>query len=311
MTCTAFQTLVKVLPRAQKALQVDCNREVDRDPLDISDDSSIHRHQLWTNPAFGWYAVELMCDANMSFPIFPEGKINWLYRACFWKNSPQQYENHRSILPLIHAWHLHSDLSNRGAKAILNAALIAKDSTIEMVANALNHPLEVVEAYEALFFNVVDRRHDIMYLRNVAYPNTRLEEELENYLVETPLDVLLLRIGYNRGFKEVLYAAGLQENPEANLTAAEATERFQHEMLVTGCKLATAGFLNYEKQHPVIKATLEFIKASKSSKQASGGTGGGSGNEPGLGEVLKAQFAAAPLEAPGKAQGPKTVPATA
>jgi hypothetical protein len=40
----------------------------------------------------------------------------------------------------------------------------------------------------------------------------------------------------------------------------------------------------------VIKATLEFIKVSKSSKQASGDTAGGSGNEPGLGEVLKAQF---------------------
>ena len=96
------------------------------------------------------------------------------------------------------------------------------------------------------------------------------------------------------------------------MTTAEATELFQRDMLVTGCKLATAGFLNYEKQHPVIKATLDFIKASKSSKE-SVASGGGSGNEPGLGEVLKAQFADAPVEAPKrrKAPEPEMMPATA
>ena len=112
-------------------------------------------------------------------------------------------------------------------------------------------------------FNVLDRKNDCTYLRNIAYPHGRLEEQLENYLLETPLDVLLLRIGYNGQLKDVLYAAGLRDNPTADMTGAEAAALLHEAFLSTGCVLATNGFLNQAKMHPAIAATLDLIKASE------------------------------------------------
>ena len=124
-------------------------------------------------------------------------------------------------------------------------------------------PGDVVAAYESLFFSVLSRSDELMFLRNIAYPNSRYVELSEKYLDETSLDVLLLRIGYNGGLENVLYAAGLQDDPTADMTAAEAAQLFNEAILSTGCMLASNGFLNHGKQHPVITATLELIKASK------------------------------------------------
>ena len=214
-------------------------------------------------PDFGWYAVERLCAAGVEFPIFPEGKINWLFRAWLWKNDPDEYKNHPSIIPLRNALDIHADASNRPTRALLNAALISSDATIEAVASALGLPCDVVAAYEALFFNVLDRRDDQTYLANIVYPNTRLEEQLEDYLEVTSLDVLLLRIGYNGQLKDVLYAGGLRDNPTAGMTGAEAAARLEEAFLATGCVLATNGFLNQAKMHPAIAATLELIKNSR------------------------------------------------
>ena len=247
-------------------------------------------YHLYHNPAFGWHVVECLCDLNRDLPIFPEGKLRWLFRALLWKTSPELYGDHPSVVPVIDAWDINSGEANRATRAVLNAALIAEDATIEAVAAALNLPVNTVEAYEVLFFDVIGRKDNPMYLRNVAYPNTRLEETLDNYLEETDPDTLLLRIGYNQGLQQVLLAAGLQGNPAADMTEGEAAVQFKDEMLATSIKLVAAGFLNYEKKHPAIKGAMEFIKASKTSRQTAGGAKDEAGNEPGLAEVLAAQL---------------------
>ena len=234
--------------------------------------------------------MECLCGSNRDFPIFAAGKLNWLFRAFLWKTSPELYGDHPSVVPVIDAWNIKSGEANRATRAVLNAALIAGDATIEAVAAALNLPVNTVEAYEVLFFNVIDRKEDPMYLRNIAYPETRLVETLDHYLEETDPDTLLLRIGYNQGLQQVLLAAGLQDNPAAGMTGAEAAVQFKDGMLATSIKLVAAGFLNYEKKHPAIKGAMEFIKASKTSRQAAGGAKDEAGNDRGLAETLNAQL---------------------
>ncbi len=273
-----FDKLFRWLPRKPKS-SASSRRRAGDNPI-VDDDYVSRYDHYYSNPAFGWFAVKRLCAAGGGFPLFPEGKINWLFRAWLWQNHPDKYQNHRSIIPLRNALEIHADPSSRATRAILNAALISRDATIEAVAAALGLPCDVVAAYEAVFFNVLDRRDDQTYLANLVYPSSRLEEQLENYLLETDLDVLLLRIGYNGQLKDVLYAAGLRDNPTAGMTGAEAAALLEGAFLATGCALATSGFLNQAKMHPAIAATLELVKASSCAGHPSGpGTDGGNMGE--------------------------------
>ncbi len=54
-----------------------------------------------------------------------------------------------------------------------------------------------MEAFEILFFNVLDRHEDGLYLSHIVYPEGRLVEFDENYFANTPDCDLILRAGYN------------------------------------------------------------------------------------------------------------------
>jgi hypothetical protein len=231
-----------------------------------------------------------MSGAGMAFPMFPEGKLVWLYRAHLWLQNSDRYDDHPSFHPVIHALELNSNPSHRGFKALLQALLIAEDSTFELIAEALNLPRPTVEAYDSLFFNMMDRREDFLYLQHVAYPNSRLEEMAEGYLENANLDQLLLRVAYNEGMAAALSIAGMKDNPAGRMSVAELTESLHRDTVVTGCKLAAAGFLKYEKQHPSIKATLDLIRAGKSKARA-GGDGVTQGeDQDSFAEVLQGQL---------------------
>ena len=111
----------------------------------------------------------------------------------------------------------------------------------------------------------------------------------DSYLEETSLDVLLLRIGHNRGLQAVLYAAGLRDNPTSDMTATEAAAQLEQAILSTGCGLVGAGLLNGEKMHPAIKATMELINATRRLWVAAGGNEDGS-----MGAVCAKAMAAGP-----------------
>lgn len=269
-----FRKLVEVLARNLRSCPTTSCHAGDEEFPETS-----FKRRTYNRPDCGWVVVELLCAANMKFPIFPEGKINRLFQARLWKMWPDQYGDHPSIAPVRHAHSLHADGANLATRTILNAALMAKDATIEKVAAALGLPEKTIEAYEALFFNVLDRRDDALYLRNIVYPESRLVELCDNYLEETSLDVLLLRIGYNSGLEAVLYAAGLKDNPTANMTATEAAAALEQAIMSTGCGLAGAGLLNGEKMHPTIKATMDLVNATRTRWVANGGNPDGSISE--------------------------------
>lgn len=53
-------------------------------------------------------------------------------------------------------------------KLTLNAMLLARDATVEQVAEALKFRVSPVDAYAALFFDVLDRKDDPAYLLMAA-----------------------------------------------------------------------------------------------------------------------------------------------
>ncbi|MEI7912892.1 MAG: hypothetical protein WCK77_24980, partial [Verrucomicrobiota bacterium] len=132
-----FAKLANMLPRSPRQCSYTSVISNDNPFADYG-----QRRAEYMRPDFGWFAVKRLCAAGVAFPIFPEGKINWLFKALLWKNRPDIYHNHRSIIPLRYALTIHAGESGRSTRAILNAALIARDATIEAVTAALGLPCD-------------------------------------------------------------------------------------------------------------------------------------------------------------------------
>lgn len=241
----------------------------------------------YTDLAFGWRAARRLADAQAAFPLFPSGRMHWVYLAWLFFQDQERYCGHPRFRPLIDAYLLNASVDGRPSREALNAMLITSEATLEEVARRSGMPLAVVDAYEALFFNVLDRREDHMFLRNLVYPHSRMEEMLEGYFDKGNMGQILLRMGYNKTIDEVLYFAGFRSSYGADLNYADAVDAFQTQVMTSGVILASNGFLMHRKQHVTINSARGIVQAGKiGGQEVVGGEAGGS-----LGDALSSQLA--------------------
>lgn len=233
---------------------------------------------------FGWKAAMALGESSCEFPLFLEDRDLWVYRAWLMHRQPN-LAGHTGFHPIMEAVHLHKDPIHRPTTQVLNALLISSDSTIESVASALHIDVDVVAAYEVLFYNVMDRKKDNLFLRNQVYPHTRLEEMLEGYFQNHgSLEKMLIRLGYNRGSKEVLHFAGFRTDLMDRTDGKQASGLFQQELLVNGYILARNGFLDMSHHHATIVAAKQIVTASKLGGEDQGVDGN---HGPELGQALR------------------------
>jgi hypothetical protein len=238
--------------------------------------------------SFGWRAALALADGEEDFPIYPAGRTHWVWMA--WRLLQNRRDNaHKQVFrPVMDAFTIHTSAAGRSTREVLGSLLLASDSTIAEVAKLTGLKPDVVDAYDALFYNVTDRRDDFMYLRNIAYPNTRMEEMLPGYLEKGNLAQIMLRQGYNSTVKESAYLAGFRTECGGDLTYAQAAEAYQTELMRIGLLLVKNGFLHHFKQHPAIGASRALVVAGKIGGQETTG-GEASGN---MSSAFANQFAA-------------------
>ena len=137
----------------------------------------------------------------------------------------------------------------RQERDILDALLLAEDTTLASIAEIFNTRENVVEAYEALFFNVRDRRHEKGYITALLRPDGR-QAALRDAKPRAEGDRLrLLRAGAENGKAEVLAMAGWSPEPSGALEDAGA--QFDHRLQTEAGRRWSAGA---RLEDPVIKA---------------------------------------------------------
>lgn len=116
----------------------------------------------------------------------------------------------------------------RQERDILDALLLAEDTTLAGIAELLNTSEQVLEAYEALFFNVRDRRHEKGYITALLRPDGR-QAALRDAKPSAVGDRLrLLRAGAENGKAAVLALAGWSPEPSGALE--DAGVQFDHRL---------------------------------------------------------------------------------
>lgn len=147
-------------------------------------------------------------------------------------------------------------------RAMVEGLLVASDMTLARCATLTGLPLEVIRAYEKLFFNVIDRRKDIAYMQHVVYPHGRLVEMVEGYLFNTPLGDIIRRAGYTNGADDVVYLLGGAPDAVNALEQSGDTRRLEALIMSMGAVIARNGGL-HQPGLPGINHARQLITAGK------------------------------------------------
>lgn len=193
----------------------------------------------------GWFLAREFAQRRRPFPVTCIGSDRWVYRAY-----AHQLGQHDPIITEARAIQVEPSLRNDCD--VLRAALITKDLDVPLLSQKTGVPIDVILAFEKLFFNVIDRHEDAMYLRSAIYPGSRFCEMYEDYAEHEAWGALLMRVGFNRGLESVLLMAGLTQGHilKTGDTGAALADQLECTIMANALLLVHAG-LGHGKNNAV------------------------------------------------------------
>jgi hypothetical protein len=212
----------------------------------------------YTNWSMGWSLSQAFAGARRPFPIVLRGQDQWIMRA--YMHGLGHYD------PVIQeAWALHMEPKLKSTADTLRACLIAKDFDLNVMLECTGLKADVVHAFEKLFFNVLDRKKDALYIRNMAYSKTKLVEMFENYVSNEDAGQLLIRAGFNSGMAAALELSGLsgRSAKQQAASAPQLAEQLEVIMFATAIQSFYAGFGSQADHAVAIERAKSLITAAK------------------------------------------------
>lgn len=230
---------------------------------------------------FGWRYVRALVTNKLPFMGAPlNGDDEVLFRAYLFCRDPKRYKSPDIELALALAMG-----QMTASRATVEGLLLAADSSLKAVAKTTGMPVEAIQAFERLFFNVVDRKEDTMYLQSIVYPHGRMVELVEGYMETTGLRELIRRAGYNNGAADVLYLMGASSSALDAMAQAVAPKQLESLMMAYGYVLARNGGMNQSRG-----AGLNNAKALLTAGKLGGETIDDSPMDVNVSAVLKAEM---------------------
>lgn len=224
----------------------------------------MHYATCHKNLQFGWDFAKDMAESILPFPAFLEGDDLYVWRAYQYLKGAED--------PVIAGAVAITSEGNKNLRNQIHALLVSEDVDHEFVSARLSISLEVIKAYEKLFFNVLDRKADHAFIAGVVYPEGRMVEAMENYLETTGFGDLMMRAGLTNGKDFVLYAGGVGKHPFASLDAAEGAARMDKQFMIDGCFYALSGWQHQRRNAmPILNARLSMQASKMGNKQEMAG----------------------------------------
>lgn len=211
----------------------------------------MHYAECHKNLQFGWDFAVAMKNSDHPFPAILHGDDLYVWQAYMHLKG---YTNSviSSVLALMTE-------GNANLRQQINALLLVDHIDCNIISTKLGVPVDMVRAYEKLFFNVLDRKEDHSFIASIAYPEGKLVEAMEDYIESASIGDLLMRAGYTHGASYVLYAAGLSKNPFSSLSAADGARKLDSMFMADGCLYAGLGWLHQRHNAmPIMNARLSM-----------------------------------------------------
>lgn len=264
MTARTIQMLLDHLPEDTGSLGPDHYQTGWTAHRDGPYDSGVEKFAvMYTDLAVGWKVARKLAALNMDFPAFVQGDDLVLRNAYLYCLDKDMYA-------CPHVREARYLASNKSMGEALEGLLLCDDLDYEEIAFRMNvHPRTVL-TYEKLFFNVVDRHMDHLFIRNVVYPHGRLAEAYENYLETEELGNLLKRMGFNNGKEDVLHFAGFRSGLLNSLATQNMPTKLEGVIMANGYLLARNGWANQREHAAGLISARNLIAAAKHGGQDTG-----------------------------------------
>lgn len=130
----------------------------------------------------------------------------------------------------------------KNMRQVLQGFLCARDISLEGIALQLELDAEVVKLFEALFFNVRERGDG--FRAGVLFPETRIGAVVEAEKDFDDLERTLMRIGRERGWKDVARLVGLRPMEDEGESTESILADMERTIAANARMLVLAGHLN-------------------------------------------------------------------
>ncbi len=142
----------------------------------------------------------------------------------------------------------------------LNGCLVTSGATIPTVAKAVQQPEDVILAYSDLFFNVIDRRGDLAYIRKLVAG--QFNEGLLLGTLPPTDDEELLQVGFRGTIEDVLRHAGWIAGT-ANDSNEVISDRILRHLLVAADAWTGSGRSLHQPPPAMVTHAIDYLKRSK------------------------------------------------
>lgn len=226
------------------------------------DDPDIVRYVVaFKDMDFGWKFCQICANNRVPLPMIRSRDDDVLYRAWLYLVNPSAGRD--PVLKYALA------LTTPGMESIrttIKALLLSRDADAQSVAAMVQMDPAVISTFEKLFFNVLDRKGDILYLQSILFPEGRTVELNERYLTQETPEKLLMRSGRRNGAEDVLYWSGASETAMDALALTKSTSQLENMMTGFGLLLAKHGGLNQSgRSLPGMSAARQVVSAAQMS----------------------------------------------
>lgn len=225
----------------------------------VLDQASVRFIIAYKDLSLGWKSAQLLSNSDISFPCFLQGDDLWLFKAYLYCIDSKKFFN-RAV---AEARGLASNHMSRDNETI-RALLISDDVDYKYIARRTSLNEDTVKAYERLFFNIVDRKQDYMFIKNVVYPDGRMVEMFDDYLKNEDLGKILMRTGYNNGADHVLHFAGFKSGLVHSLANGnDMPAQLESLFMANGYLLARNGWINQRANAVGLHNARNILQAAK------------------------------------------------
>ncbi len=214
---------------------------------DSSNSEEVHRFALcYKDLSFGWHFIKSFADSELDLPVCVINEETLIRAYNFERYSNRDIEIAQAIA-------IETSLP-KNIKNTIVSLFFADDTDIDRISSIVGFTPEVIKIYEELFFNVLDRKEDAMFVAGLVYPETRAEEFSSNYIHNVDNGTLLKRVAYNSGTESVLALAGFKDNFLNYSDAANNTNKLESAIMSNAYFMAVCGFLNSRDSTGIVNA---------------------------------------------------------
>ena len=265
MDCKLIDILASRDPRSQRLPSVAGSFGM---PMDIQAKAEARFRSRYSNVAFGWYIAMSFADAGVPFPVTSVASgDHWLFRAYMMRLDSARWECDE----ISDAWAIANLPAARSLKSKICGMLLSGcgrpgDIHRREVSEASGIPLRTIEAFDTLFYNVLDRCSEQAFMSEQVYPHSRMVEFREDYMQNADVSDLLKRAGYNhRDLELATFLAGIgDQSYMAKLASKDDREQeLTRQLMGNALLLVSAGALNQKAVG--LSRSLHLLASSRQS----------------------------------------------